>query len=152
MEPIITNINDIKLVYEPVACSLFDDKVRSSKELYKLLMAFYDPDTIGISEEFITVYLNNANQVLGVYRGFKGGITHTAVDFRLILNIGIRCLCTQIVVSHNHPSGRLIASESDIQSTKKLKESCMLLDINLLDHLIVTPNSGYFSLAENGLL
>jgi DNA repair protein RadC len=52
---------------------------------------------------------------------------------------------------HNHPSGKLTPSDSDKTITKKLKESCDLLDILLLDHLIISKD-GYYSFADEGKL
>jgi DNA repair protein RadC len=55
-------------------------------------------------------------------------------------------------LSHNHPSGNLRPSEADIQLTKKFKEACLLLDINLLDHIIISPFGDKFSFADNSKL
>jgi DNA repair protein RadC len=52
---------------------------------------------------------------------------------------------------HNHPSGNLTASQSDIDLTRKLKEAGKFLEIQLLDHVIVTTE-GYFSFADEGLI
>ena len=43
---------------------------------------------------------------------------------------------TSAVVAHNHPSGALTPSHSDVAVTQKLSKALMLLDIRLLDHLI----------------
>jgi len=56
-----------------------------------------------------------------------------------------------VVVAHNHPSGNLNPSESDTKITTKIKEAGILLDIQLLDHLIIY-DSDYYSFADNGLL
>ena len=56
-----------------------------------------------------------------------------------------------ILVCHNHPSGKLQPSNSDIQLTKKIKAAGLTLDIKLLDHLIVTEKA-YFSFADEGIL
>jgi len=54
--------------------------------------------------------------------------------------------------SHNHPSGNLKPSQSDIRLTNKIKKASELLDIKLLDHLIITPNQEYYSFADEGIL
>jgi len=56
-----------------------------------------------------------------------------------------------IIVCHNHPSGNINPSESDTKITQKIRESGNLMDIQLLDHLIITAEE-YYSLADNGLL
>lgn len=54
--------------------------------------------------------------------------------------------------SHNHPSGNPDPSETDIKITHKIKESAGIMDIQLMDHLILTPEDSYYSFADNGLL
>ena len=56
-----------------------------------------------------------------------------------------------IILAHNHPSGTLRPSSSDIQLTKKLKTAGESLDIKVLDHLIVTEKA-YFSLADESMI
>jgi DNA repair protein RadC len=53
--------------------------------------------------------------------------------------------------SHNHPSGNLVPSEADKDINKKIKEAGKFLDIPVLDHLILTPES-YLSFADEGLM
>jgi DNA repair protein RadC len=54
-------------------------------------------------------------------------------------------------VAHNHPSGNLKPSQSDIDLTRKLKEAGRFLEVQLLDHLIIA-NRNYFSFADEGLI
>jgi DNA repair protein RadC len=96
--------------------------------------------------------LNNSNRVIGTQKISKGGINATVVDTRLILGTALKSLSTGIIISHNHPSGNREPSENDKQLTSKLKNACNLLDIKLLDHIIVTPDDGYFSFADESLL
>jgi len=57
-----------------------------------------------------------------------------------------------IIKALNHPSGNLNPSESDTKLTRKIKEAGILMDIQLLDHLIVNSDDDYYSLADNGSL
>jgi DNA repair protein RadC len=54
-----------------------------------------------------------------------------------------------MVIAHNHPSGNLKPSKIDEALTQKLKNAAALLDVNLLDHLIVS-NAGFYSFADEG--
>ena len=56
-----------------------------------------------------------------------------------------------IILAHNHPSGNLKPSTEDISITKKLKESGLLLEIPIFDHLIITDHT-YLSFADEGLM
>jgi DNA repair protein RadC len=57
---------------------------------------------------------------------------------------------TALILIHNHPSGKLIASDADIQITKKIKAAGQTLEIQVLDHVIVTEN-GYLSFQDAGI-
>ncbi len=152
MKPIITNVNEMKLVYRPKKCLMFDHKLNSSAEMYPVLMSFYDFDTIAIAEEFIVIYLTHAHKVIGVYNASRGGINSTIVDTRIVMNIALRSLCSAIVISHNHPSGNLKASEADKKLTQELKKCCEFHNIVLLDHIIVSPFEEYLSFSDSGLI
>lgn len=102
-------------------------------------------------EEFWVLYLNNANKIIHKAQLSKGGITGTVVDIRLVLKMALEYNALSIVLSHNHPSGKLIASDSDIELTQKIKIAVKQLDMNLIDHVIITEN-GYFSFADQGIL
>jgi DNA repair protein RadC len=60
-------------------------------------------------------------------------------------------LATSIILAHNHPSGTLQPSEADKAITKKIREAGKFLDINILDHLIITDES-FFSFLDDGIL
>lgn len=101
-------------------------------------------------EEFWVVYLNRSNKMIHKTKISQGGITGTVTDIRLILKIALDVMATSIIICHNHPSGNLQPSEADISITRKLKESSLLMDINLLDHLIIAGKA-YFSFADEGM-
>lgn len=102
-------------------------------------------------EEFWIVYLNNSNKVLQTSQLSKGGITGTLVDIRLAFKNAIQLGAVAIILAHNHPSGTLKPSQSDISLTQKIKAAGESLDIKVLDHLIITEN-GYFSFADENIL
>ncbi|MDR6967871.1 DNA repair protein RadC [Flavobacterium arsenatis] len=101
-------------------------------------------------EEFWVLYLNNSNKVIYKSQLSKGGITGTVVDIRLIFKTAFEHNATAIILTHNHPSGVLQASDADKQITKKLKEAGNNLDINVLDHIIITEK-GYYSFKDDGV-
>lgn len=102
-------------------------------------------------EEFWVLFLNRSNKVLGKMKLSQGGISGTVTDVRIILKRSLEYLASGIIVCHNHPSGNLNPSESDTKITQKIKEAGNLLDIQLLDHIIVSEKDHY-SFADNGLL
>ena len=91
-------------------------------------------------------------QYLGIMHVSKGGISGTVTDVRILFQAAIKANASGIIVCHNHPSGNLNPSESDTKLTQKIKEAGNLMDIQLLDHLILTTDDSYYSFADNGLL
>lgn len=104
-----------------------------------------------MQEQFIVLYLNQANEIIGYYKHSKGAINATVADIRIILATALKSLAVSMVIAHNHPSGNLKPSRADEQLTAKIKESAAMMEVRLLDHVIVTRDS-YYSFADDGLL
>jgi len=102
-------------------------------------------------EEFWILYLNNANKIKFKFQMSKGGITGTMVDSRLVFKKALENSATGIILCHNHPSGNVKPSASDISLTKKIKMGGEVLDIKVLDHLIITEKD-YFSFADDNMM
>jgi len=101
-------------------------------------------------EEFWLLFLNNSNKVIAKSQLSKGGLTGTVVDIRVIFKAAFENNATSIILTHNHPSGKLAPSDADKQITTKIKTAGQQLDIPILDHVIITEN-GYFSFADEGI-
>ena len=123
-------------------------KISSSKTVFEIMQPIIGELP---HEEFWILYLNNSNKVIFKSQLSKGGITGTVVDVRIVFKIAIEHNATGIILTHNHPSGTLVASDADKQITRKLKLAGENLDIKVLDHLIIAEQS-YFSFADEGLL
>ena len=123
-------------------------KITSSKVIFELMQPIIGELP---HEEFWIVLLNNSNKVISKTQLSKGGITGTIVDVRLVFKIALEMGATSLILCHNHPSGTLKPSDADIKITQKLKRAGESLEINVLDHLIVTENS-YFSFVDDGIL
>jgi DNA repair protein RadC len=104
-----------------------------------------------LHEEFWILFLNRSNRVINRMKLSQGGISGTVTDVRMVMKKAIEYLASGIIVCHNHPSGNLNPSESDSKITQKIKEAGNLLDIQLLDHLIISDKD-YYSFADNGLI
>jgi DNA repair protein RadC len=123
-------------------------EVRSSSEAYDLIM----PHLIDKrQEEFWMILLNQACRVLHYQIASTGGIAHVPVDLKTILKAAVEHSATQIILAHNHPSGRITASQSDIALTNRLVDAAKLMDIKVIDHLIIGEN-GYFSFADENMI
>ena len=122
-------------------------KITSSKVVFNIMQPIIGELP---HEEFWVLYLNNSNKVIYKSQLSKGGITGTVVDIRLIFKTAFEYNATAIILTHNHPSGVLQASDADKQITRKLKDAGKNLDINVLDHIIITEK-GYFSFMDEGI-
>ena len=145
----MNTIKEIKLSYS--MNEVENIKITDSNSAYKILINNWDMDTIELQEEFKVLLLNRANHVLGIYPLSKGGVSGTIVDVKLLLASAIKANASGIIIAHNHPSGNLKPSESDIRLTRKINEAAKLLDLNLLDHIIVTKCS-YYSFTDSSVV
>ena len=125
-------------------------KIVSSKDAFKVIKQFYFDD-IDIFESFFILCLNRNNQTIAYAKISQGGVTGTVVDIKLIAKYAIDCLASGVILAHNHPSGNLKPSNEDLAITKKVKEGLKILDIQVLDHLILT-SQGYLSFGDEGIL
>lgn len=102
-------------------------------------------------EYFMVLYLNARNQLVHKETISIGTLTETLVHPREVFEPAIRNLTSSIVLVHNHPSKNTEVSDEDIKLTEKLIQSGTILDIEVLDHIIITDD-GYVSFKEKGLL
>lgn len=123
-------------------------KIKSSKDAYEILRHHVQDLN---HEEFWLLCLSRSGAVIAEHRIGEGGITGTVADPRKIFKLALDQMATGIIVCHNHPSGNLSPSEQDKDLTNKIRAAGKLLDINLMDHLIITQKQ-YFSFADEGLL
>ncbi|HYG53140.1 MAG TPA: JAB domain-containing protein [Flavobacteriales bacterium] len=126
-------------------------QIDRSEVAAKYLKALFEPGSIDLQERFIVLFLNRANYVLGYQTLAFGGLTSVVVDVRLILASAIKCLCTSLILCHNHPSGNLKPSTGDRLVTDQLRNAAKYHEISVVDHIILT-SEGYFSMADEGII
>jgi DNA repair protein RadC len=125
-------------------------KIVSSKDAFKLISQFYFDD-IDIFESFFILCLNRNNQTIAYAKISQGGVSGTVVDIKLIAKYAIDCLASGVILAHNHPSGNLKPSPEDIKITERAREALKILDIQVLDHVILTSD-GYYSFGDEGII
>lgn len=144
-------IINIKLTYSHRVKKSDRINLKSSREGAEAIREIIDADTINLHEDFYTIHLNQANDIIGVHHVSRGGITGTVADPRIILSTALQCAACAIILVHNHPSGNLQPSKADQEITQKIKNAASYLDIKVLDHLILSEE-GYYSFADEGLV
>ena len=152
MEPDIINytIAEIQVSYKTNCKASERRKIITSKDAEIVFRNLWSND-MELREEFCILLLNRANRILGWYKLSQGGITGTVVDIRLLFSIALKGLACGIILAHNHPSGNLQPSDTDIKLTNSLKQAGKVLEIPILDHLILTDES-YYSFADDGIM
>ena len=142
---------ELELVYKTKVKPSQRPRISSSGDIHKLFRNHWNEEKIEMVEEFKVAYLNRANRVLGVMEVSTGGITGCIADPRIILAAAVKINAVNIVLVHNHPSGSLKPSRADEQFTQKIKEAARWLDMDVMDHLIITDEE-YYSFADEGLI
>jgi len=125
-------------------------QIKFSEDVVEVFREIWDNDSMLICETMMCIFLNRASKTIGWFKVSQGGISSTIIDNRLILVTALTCLASRIIIAHNHPSGNLQVSDGDVNVTKKLNEAAKLLDIELLDHIILTETEHY-SMKDNGI-
>ena len=148
---ILAQVSEVQLSYRSKVSAKDRPMVRNSQDTYDILMQIWDQDTLELAESFKVLFLNRANRVMGVYSLSHGGMTGTVADPKLVFIAALKAAACNIILAHNHPSGNLTPSSADISLTEKMVQAGKFLDINVLDHLIVTTD-GYLSFADDGLM
>ena len=142
--------------------------IREAANLYlqqkaEIKMNFSCPQTLfdfwrsklgGLRDEvFEVAYLDSAYKLLrdGVERLEEGTIDRAAVYPRRIMEAALRRGAAGLIFAHNHPNEDLAPSEQDKVLTRALVLAATTLQINVLDHLIVSKDA-IFSFRKEGLL
>jgi DNA repair protein RadC len=124
------------------------NKINSSKIAFELLQPRIGDLSV---EEFWVIYLANNNRPIDTECISKGGMAGTVVDTRVVFKRALEKQATGLILAHNHPSGGLVPSQADRVLTKRFVEAGKVMDIQVLDHLIVTEHN-YYSFADEGLI
>lgn len=124
------------------------DVLDSSEKIGKFLI----PKFLGRTEEVVYLLcLNNACRLLRCDLLSEGTLNGSQVDVRRLVEIAFQCKAINVVLAHNHPHGLSRPSSQDIRMTQNLAPTLKQLNLELLDHIIVSGNE-YVSMMELGYL
>lgn len=91
-------------------------------------------------ESFWVIPLDHNNQCLGIQELYRGTVSGTPIRLSEILRLPIITQATGLIVVHNHPTANAEESNHDVAMTADLYRACNLMDLELLDHVIVTDD------------
>ncbi len=130
---------------------LHKEPMRLALDVYEWVRPRWNEELINLQEQSMALYFNNASQLISYRLISTGNIRGTIIDVQLLVCLALHTMASKVIVVHNHPSGKLEASKSDIKITKQIKEALELIDVLLLDHLIITEDC-YLSMHGHGLV
>jgi len=121
-------------------------KISSSRDVYDTMLPLLGHLKY---EEFWALYLDRRNAITDKVKISQGGVNGTVIDVKLICKAAIDRLASSIILCHNHPSGNIMPSELDQIITIKIEKACKWMDVQVLDHVIITCDH-YHSFADDG--
>jgi len=95
--------------------------------------------------------LDNRLNLVGFEVIATGAVAHVSVEVREVFAPAIASRASSVVLAHNHPSGDPEPSRQDIEFTRSMLEAGRVLNIEVVDHLIVTARN-YYSFRRAGRL
>lgn len=101
-------------------------------------------------EHLRTVLLDTKNRVQQITTVYVGSLNSAMIRVGEVFREAIRRNSAALIVVHNHPSGDPTPSPEDILVTRQIVEAGKLLDIDVLDHLVISSGR-YVSMRERGL-
>ncbi len=124
------------------------DVVQNPQDLQQYLNQIIGHKT---KEVFAGIFLDAKNRVLTSRILFTGTLTTSSVYPREVIKKALQHNAAAIIFAHNHPSGDIEPSKSDIQITKDLLFALKYVGIVVHEHMII-GNEGFYSFAAHGLI
>lgn len=119
--------------------------IKSSKDVFD----HFRPQIIGkTSESFYLLCLNTKNQILLSKEIHQGFCNSVIIDMKTLFSTVLQTGALSFICVHNHPSGDVKPSQEDRELTRKIVEASKVLDLQCLDHVIISMEQ-YHSLFEN---
>jgi len=122
-------------------------QLTSAKKIFERMKPLVEAD----QESFWVIGLNSANREIYQDCLFVGGMQQCVVDLRILFKRLLAVGACAFVVVHNHPGGICKASVEDINLTTRIKKAADILDLNFLDHVIISDD-GHWSLKYRDLM
>lgn len=110
-----------------------------------------DSDSYSDQEVLTVAYLDKEGHVRRLLVLDEGRTDTVSLPLRAIVRGALEQECGRILLVHNHPSGDPRPSDADIRATRLLCRTTSALHLELVDHLILTPDY-CFSFRTAGLL
>ena len=127
-------------------------KIKHPQDTYEIIRrVFYESDKkVDLMKEHLwAISLNKSMRVLNIELVSIGCKDRTIADPGEIFRVPLYKSSNYIILVHNHPSETLQPSEADLKFTNRIIKAGHILDIEVIDHVIVTRHS-FYSFEQNG--
>jgi DNA repair protein RadC len=122
-------------------------QIKSPSDVAQLLML----EMSHLDQEHLrTVLLDTKNRVQGITTVYVGSLNSSLVRVGEVFKAALMRNSAALIVVHNHPSGDPTPSPEDVLVTREIVAAGLLLDIEVLDHLVI-GHGRFVSLRERGL-
>lgn len=141
----------LKLITQMGRCYL-TDRASKTKVLPTLESCAQYLQTFFFGRNVETVYLlclDAKCKMLCCKKLSEGDVNSTSLSVRKIVETALNTNASSVVLAHNHPGGLAVPSREDIQTTLRVAAALRAVDVNFLDHILVTDDD-YVSLAQSG--
>ena len=103
---------------------------------------------------FIMICLDSTNRLIKTETLFEGTFDFTEINIPLLTRAVVGSNAAKVIFAHNHPSGSVQPSESDIATTKWLMQAMPLCGVIMLEHIIIAGSKAnlikrYIETGEN---
>ena len=109
----------------------------------------YEPLKHEQKEHLYAVFLTNGNRFIGDKLIGLGTSDTVQTDLQDIVRTAALTNAGAAILVHNHPSGKAIATEKDVQVTQEAHEVLEKINVQLLDHVVITRDSNYSMRKKN---
>ena len=110
--------------------------IRTAKQAYEYLRDMRDLS----KEQLRGLYLNSRYRLIHDEVISVGSLTANIVHPREVFKPAFEYSAVAVIVAHNHPSGSVKPTKSDIETTERLREAGRIVGVDLLDHIIIAGN------------
>jgi DNA repair protein RadC len=140
---------EITVIYKPgYKC---ENPLTNSLATFMFIRSVWNPELFPLQSHLMAFFLDFTGRVIAYRPICTGSMRSTTVDKRLIASIALQTLANSVITAISRPSGNIKPSATDLSIFKSLKEGLALLDIELLDHFIIS-NNNYLSMHDEKLL
>jgi DNA repair protein RadC len=128
-------------------------KILNSDDVYNVMQEILlREEKIDQEKEHLwMIGLAQNNRILYIELISLGSVKATTVEPMNVFRVAVLKGAVNVILAHNHPSGELKPSDADKDTTDRLLQVGLILNIKVIDHLIISVKS-YLSFADTGLL